>query len=347
MGTQFFWIFDAAVAAIFIGFLFIGIRKGFVSVLLSLLALILAFCTALFTSEAVSEAIYDNMISDAITDEVKEQIDGIFGDDLINELKSVDIGKAKVNGRLLTEIIAGQDNIGKISIDLSRLDLSETGIENVDLSSLGVSSEEKDFSYVNLGMVEYSLTDVEKYGINTLILSSVLAEEIKDGTVLGTVTNIIESVADSLPFFVSDSAKQASGDNGSVLEKIAASVLSAVQSDNLAHQIADDIIRPALLVPIRTLIFAAIFVIIVIAVNLLAGLFRFINDIPIIGGINKLLGAAAGIVQGAIVIFLVCIFVQVIISLTGNEIIFLNTMTIDETYVFKYIYYFDFLNFME
>lgn len=43
MGTQFFWIFDAAVAAILLGFIFMGIRKGFVSVLLSLLALILAF----------------------------------------------------------------------------------------------------------------------------------------------------------------------------------------------------------------------------------------------------------------------------------------------------------------
>lgn len=346
MGTQFFWIFDAAVAAIFVGFIFIGIKKGFVSVLLSLLALILAFCTALFTSEGISEAIYDSMISDAITEEVKGQIDGLLGDGLVSELKNVDISKAKVNGRLLTEIITEQENIGKISVDLSRLDLSETGMENVDLSSLGVSSEEKDFSLVNLGMVEYSLTDVEKYGVDTLILSSFLAEEIKNGTALGTVTNIIETVTSSLPFYVSDSAV-AEGDTGFLLEKIAASALSAVQTDNLAHQIADDIIRPVILVPMRTLIFAAIFVIIVIAVNLLAKLFKAVNEIPIIGGINRLFGAVAGFVQAAVVIFLVCIFVQVIVSITGNEIIFLNTMTIDETHVFKYIYYFDFLNFME
>lgn len=235
--------------------------------------------------------------------------------------------------------------MGKISIDLSRLDLSETGIDNADLSSLGVS-EDKDFSYVNLGMVEYSLTDVEKYGIDTLILSSVLAEEIKSGTALGTVTNIIETVSNSLPFFVSDSSAQSGGDT-SILEKISASALSAVQSDNLSHRIADDIIRPVLLVPMRTLIFTAIFVIIVIIVNLLAKLFKAVNEIPVIGGINKLFGAFAGFVQGTIVIFLVCIFVQVIVSLTGNEIIFLNTMTIDETHIFKYIYYFDFLNFME
>ena len=63
MGTQFFWIFDVAVAAIFLGYIFMGIRKGFISVLLSLLALVLAFCVALFTSGSIAEAIYDNMIS--------------------------------------------------------------------------------------------------------------------------------------------------------------------------------------------------------------------------------------------------------------------------------------------
>ena len=95
MGTQFFWIFDAAVAAIFVGFIFIGIKKGFVSVLLSLLALILAFCTALFTSEGIAEAIYDSMISDAITEEVKGQIDGLLGDGLVSELIFQDLTLVK------------------------------------------------------------------------------------------------------------------------------------------------------------------------------------------------------------------------------------------------------------
>ncbi len=344
MGTQFFWIFDVAVAAIFLGYIFMGIRKGFISVLLNLLALVLAFCTALFTSGGIAEAVYDNIISDAITEEISGKIDELVGGGLLGELKSVDIGKAKVNGRLLSDVINEQRGIGKISIDLSRLDMSETGIGDVDLSSLGVS-EDEDFSSVNLGMVEYSTTEAEKYGINTLILSSVLAEEIKNGTALGTVTDIIDTVADSLPFFASDSALQSDTETGSVIEKITASMLSTTQTDNLAHRITDDIIRPVLLVPMRTLIFVIIFVIILVIVNLIARLFRTINHIPVIGGINKLFGAAAGFVQGAIVIFLVCIFVQFIVSLTENEIIFLNTMTIDETHLFKHIYYFDFLDF--
>lgn len=346
MGTQFFWIFDAAVAAIFIGYIFVGIKKGFISVLLSFAALVLAFCIALFTSDSIAVAVYDNIISDAVTDEVSAQIDEFMGDGVISRLKNVDMSKAKINGKPVTDILTVTENVGKVSVDLSRLDLSETGIESVDLSSLGISSENTDYSSVNLGMVEYLSADAEKYDFGRLILGSVIAEKISEGTALGTMTNIINDIRNSLPSFVTGLSEKADSSDHSVMEKIIVTVLYTADTDNLAHNIADNMVRPTLLVPMRALIFVIIFVIIMIVVNLLSKLFRTVNHIPIIGGVNKLFGSVAGFVQGAIVIFLVCIFVQVIISLTGNEIIFLNTMTIDRTYIFKHIYYFDFLDFM-
>ena len=130
MGTQFFWIFDVASAVIFIGFIFAGIRKGFISVALNLLALIVAFGVALLTSGGIADAVYDNIVSDVITEEISGKIDEMIGGELLSGLKSVDVGKAKVNERLLSEIISEQTSAGKISIDLSRLDMSETGIEN-------------------------------------------------------------------------------------------------------------------------------------------------------------------------------------------------------------------------
>ncbi|MCM1054889.1 MAG: CvpA family protein [Bacteroides sp.] len=346
MGTQFFWIFDAAVASVFIGFVFAGIKRGFISVLLSFAALLLAFCTALFTSDGIAVAIYDNIVSDAVTDEVSAQIDSMMGGSVISDLKSVDMSKAKVNGKSVSEVIALTDNVGRISIDLSRLDLSETGLEDIDLSSLGVSSENADYSSVNLGMAEYLSADAEKYGFDTLILSSVIAEKISEGTAFVAIIDIVNDIRAALPSFVSGLSEEKGGTDESVVEKIIVNVLNNANTDNLAHDIADNMIRPTLLVPMRALIFVIIFVIIMIVINLLSRMFKTVNHIPVLGGINRLLGAAAGFVQGAVVIFLVCIFVQVVISLTGNEIIFMNTMTIDETYIFKHIYYFDFLDFM-
>lgn len=345
MGTQFFWIFDAAVAVILIVFIFAGIKKGFISVMLNLAALIVAFAVALLTSDVFAVAIYDNIISDAVTDEVKSQIDSLVSGTVVSELKKVDMSRASVNGKSLYEILPAADEVGKVSVDLSKIDLSETGIESVDLSSMGISAE-RDYSSVNLGMAEYSASDIEKYGVEKLILSTFLADEISKGTALGTFTQIAEDITKALPPFAAGSGGETGGSGGSVLEKIAITIIDAADTGNLAHQIADNMIRPTLLVPIRALIFVIIFVIIAVAINLLSKLFKKVNDIPVIGGINKLFGAAAGFVQGAIVIFLVCIFVQVIISLTGNEIIFMNIMTIDKTYIFKHIYYFDFLDFM-
>lgn len=345
MGTQFSWFFDIALIAVLIGCFFVGIRKGFLSIMLGLLALAVAFSVALFASDGIAYAVYDNIISKAITEEIRNQVDSLTGNGLLSQIKSVNMNMARINGRLLSDMEIQHDNVGKISLDLSKLDLTDTGIENVDFSSLGVNEEEENNS-VNLGIVEYSANDAEKYGIDTLIFASVLSEKVTNSTSIGTFTKIINDFTSSLPFFVSGMVNNSEPGEASAIEKIFASVIASTETDNITHRIADDIVKPYLLVPIRALIFVAIFVIIFVVLKLLSNLIRWVNKIPLIGGINKFLGAIAGIAQGAVVIFLICIFVQVIITLTGNDLIFLNTMTIDETSIFRHIYYFDFLDFM-
>lgn len=345
MGTQFSWFFDIAVIAIMIGCFFVGIRKGFLSMIFSLLALAAAFSVALFASDGIANTVYDNIISKAITEEIDNQVKSFTGNGFLSQLKSVDMKKAKINGRLLSDMEIQPDNVGKISLDLSKLDLTDTGIENVDLSALGVSDEEDKYA-VNLGIAEYSAKDKEKYGIDTLILASVLSEKITNGTAIGTITDIINDFTNSLPFFVSGIANRFEPGKASVIEKILVSIIDSADTDNITHRITDDIVKPYLLVPIRALIFVILFVIIFVVLKLLSNLIKGVNKLPLIGGINRFLGAIAGIAEGAVVIFLICIFVQVIITLTGNDLIFLNTMTIDETSIFRRIYYFDFLDFM-
>lgn len=345
MGTQFSWFFDIAVIAVLIGCFFMGARKGFLSILFSLLALAVAFSVALFASDGIASAVYDNIISKAITEEIKNHVDSITGSGLLAQIKSVDMNMARINGRLLSDMEIQPDNVGKISLDLSKLDLTDTGIENVDFSVIGVNEEEEN-NAVNLGIAEYSASDAEKYGIDTLILASVLSEKITNSTAIGTVTRIINDFTNSLPFFVSGMVNNSEPGETSIIEKIIASAVSSAETDNITHKITDDIVKPYLLVPVRALIFVTLFVIIFVVLKLLSNLIKWVNKIPLIGGINKFLGAIAGIAQGAVVIFLICIFVQVIITLTGNDLIFMNTMTIDETSIFRHIYYFDFLDFM-
>ena len=340
MGTQFFWFFDAAVIVLLLVFAFKGIHKGFVSVLLSVVAMIVAFAAALALSGAIADAIYDGMIKDAVSDEINEQLSSVFDNTVVSELKNVDMSRARINGMQLSEINTQTDSAGKLNLDLSRLDLSDTGIDEIDLSAFGFS-EDFNYSSVNLGSIEITSTEKEEYGIEKIMLSSVISDTILKGTSFGAVNSAIEAMARSLPSFMSGIA-----DSLVTKEKLNDVVLSILdaETNDYATAITDNAVKPVVLVPMRALIFAVLFAIILIVLNILARLMRGINRIPLVGGINKILGAAAGFVQGAIVVFLICIFVQVVVALSENELIFLNTMTIDESFIFKKIYYFEFLD---
>lgn len=340
MGTQFFWFFDAAVIVLLLVFVFKGIHKGFVSVLVGVVAMLAAFAVALPVSGVIADAIYSGMIKDAVSDSINEQLGSVFDDNVVTKLKKVDISKAKINGKPLSEINTEADSAGKINLDLSRLDISGTGIKDIDLSAFGMSKD-FDYSSVNLGSIEITATEKEEYGIEKIILASVISDNISNGTAFGSITGAINEMAESLPSFMSGIADSLASE-----ERINDVVISILDTDteDFAGAITDNVVKPVVLVPMRALIFAILFAIILIVLNILAGLLKGINKIPLIGKINKILGAVAGFAQGAIVIFLVCIFVQVVIALSGNELIFLNTMTIDESLLFKKIYYFEFLD---
>ena len=345
MGTELFWFFDLAVIALLIIFLYKGFRKGFVSILIGFVAMVVAFVIALPISGAVADGIYNNVVKNAVSDEINSKLESVLSDSVIRDLKNVDMKKAKINGKELSSVTFTPNNMGMITLDLTKLDLSETGIDKANLSAFGIDGENVNYSSVNLGSVEITANERETYGIEKMILASVLTDNILKGEAFSAINEALDKMSDHLPSFMSDIADSVSSGDKEMIHKI---MLCAINTDtgSLSEAITDSMVKPVLLVPMRALIFLVLFVIIVLILNLAAKMLKGINHIPLVGGINKLLGAAAGIAQGAVVIFLVCIFVQVVISLSGNELIFLNTMTIDKTFLFQKVYYFDYINFM-
>ena len=345
MGTQFFWIFDIAIAAILAAFVFNGVKKGFVAAIAGAVSLVLAFVLTLPLSGFISDAIYENLIRDAVADEINNQISSSINGTLIAEIKSVDMSKAKINGRALSTFDIQTDSSGKYTLDLSNMDFTETGIENVDLSVFGITDDTVNYSAVNLGTVVLTSNDIETYGTEDIILASMLSENISNGTAFGSIATAVEEMAETIPLLMSGVSDSVTSGDRSVINDIMLSILNT-ETDDFARAITDDMVKPVLLVPMRALIFIVLFVIIIIILNIITKLLTFINKIPLVGNVNKALGAVAGIAEAVIVILLVCIFIQVIVVLSGNELIFLNTMTIDETFVFQKIYYFEFLDFL-
>ena len=345
MGTQFFWIFDIAMAVILAGFIFLGIRKGLISTIVAAISLVVAFIISLPASGAIADAIYENMIKNAVADEINNQIGSVINGTLIAEIKNIDMSKAKVNGREFTTLDIQTDSSGKYSLDLSNLDLTGTGIEDMDLSVLGITDDNMDYASVNLGTVILTADDINTYGTETIVLANVISDNISNGTAFGSFTSAVGKMADSIPVFLSGVSESVTSGDRTIINKIVLSIIDA-DTDDFARAITDNMVRPILLVPMRALIFIVLFAIIAIILSVTANLLKVVNKIPLIGSINKILGAVAGAAEAVIVIFLVCIFIQVIIVLSGNTLIFLNTMTIDETFVFQKIYYYEFLDFL-
>lgn len=345
MGTQFFWFFDIAVVILFVAFIFKGVKKGFVAEIAGLVSLAIAFVLALSLSETVSNAIYENIIKDVVTEEINNQISSAIENSLVSQINSIDMSKAKVNSRELSEISSQPDSAGKVSIDLSHLDLSETGISDIDLSAFGITNDTFDYSSVNLGTVVMNADEVKEHGVDKIIVASLLTDNLIHGTAFGSICGAVEDMAETIPSLMSGISESVESGDKSVIKNIVLSILDA-PTDDFARSITDNMIKPVLLVPIRALIFTVLFIVITIILNLIVKVLKGVNKIPLIGGINKILGAVSGAAEGIIIIFVICIFIQVIISLSDNSLIFLNTMTIDETYIFHKIYYFEFLNFL-
>lgn len=345
MGTQFFWIFDVAIAAILIAFIFMGVRKGLAATVAGAISLVLAFVITLPLSGIISDIIYENLIRGAVADEINNQIGTAIDGTLIAEIKNVDMSKAKINGRALSSLDIQTDSSGKYSLDLSNLDLTETGIKDMDLSVFGITDDSMNYSSVNLGTVVLTLDDISTYGTEKIVLASVLSDNISNGTAFGSIATAVEEMAETIPILMSGVSESITSGDRSVINEVVLSILDA-DTDDFARAITDDMVKPILLVPMRALIFIILFVIIAIILSVIAKLLKLVNKIPLIGNVNKVLGAVAGAAEAAVVILLVCIFIQVIVVLSGNGLIFLNTMTIDETFVFQKIYYFEFLDFL-
>lgn len=344
MGTQFFWVFDIAILAILAAFLYKGIRQGFIAAIAGAVSLVLAFAVAFPLSAVISDVIYDNLINDAVVDEINDQIGKVIDTKFINDIKNVDMSKLKINGKELSSINMEADSVGKVSLDLSNIDVTETGIQDVDLSIFGISEETVDYSSLNLGTVVMTSSDIDEYGTETIILASVISGNISDSTAFGSISNAVEKMAETVPM-LSGVADSVTSGEATVIKDVMLNIISTDTND-FARTLTDNMVKPILLVPLRALIFLVIFVIIAIVLNIVTRFLKFINKIPLVGTANKALGAVAGAAEAVIVILLVCIFIQVAVVLSGNSLIFLNTMTIDETFIFQKIYYFEFLDFL-
>lgn len=345
MGTSFFWFYDIVLLAVVAGVTFRSIKKGGVGVIISTVAVIIAFIAAFIGSNAISDAVYKNYIEEPLLNYIDDTIDNALGDNSINELEKIDMSKAVVGGQFLGNMKFEPDSSGIITIDLSDIDLTETGMQNADLSVFGIN-EDFDYSLVKVGNVEITENELESHGIESIVLARVLTTNLESGKLFTAFQDVGAKISEAIPLIFDDYDEEIAQGNSDIIYNLILSVTNAGYG-NHGKAILADIIDPIVIVPLRIVLFLVIFTVVAIALEALANASKIINRIPLISSANEVLGGILGLVKSAIIIFVICIGIEFLISVTGDSLVFINTGTIQETIFFKHIYNLDLINLLK
>ena len=346
MGTSFFWFYDIVLLAVIAGVTFRSIKKGGVAVIISTIAVVIAFIAAYIGSNAISDAVYTNYIEEPLMDYIDETIDEAMGENIADELEKIDMSKAVVGGQFLGSMTLTPDSTGEITLDLSDIDLTETGMQNADLTVFGID-EDFDYSLVKVGIVEISEHELEERSLEAIVLARVLTASVKQtGALLGAFEDIGAKLDEAFPAVFGNYAEEISHGNSNIIYSFMLSVTD-FGYENQGKAVLANIVDPIAVVPVKIVLFLIIFTVVSIALEALANASKIINRIPVISSANELLGGILGLIKSALIMLVICIGVQFLISVTNDGLVFINTYTINETLFFKHIYNLDIMNLLK
>ena len=343
MGTQFALVYDLAIAAILIGMLFSGLKRGFASAVVSLAAVVVGFICAMAFSKPISNSIYTSYVEQPVKQTVNIAIDEFMGSVVMDGIENVDFSTVRVNGVSVEDIEPNYSGTNKALFDLSSVDLSDTGIADVDLTKFGIPVD-ADYSNMNGKTAEFTMTDINRYGLGQMIAAQVIAVNMQDSEIYRVFITFTRSVGDAVPLFFGNMSEQIAAGSIEPLRSIVLIMQSA--HVNIRDAVIDGIVKPCFNVTVQTIVFSVIFFAVVIILNLVAKLLKFVNKIPVIGGFNSFCGGLVGLIQGLLTVCVVCLLVRVIVVMSGGNIIFFNNAVIDSTMIFSIFYDFEFLNFI-
>lgn len=341
--SQFAVIYDIIAVGLLVGMLFAGLRKGFASAVVSLAAVAVAFICAMAISEPVSNAVYTSFVEQPIEQAVSSAIDETVGAVTLAPLSEADYSAVRVNGVSVEDMQPDFGEQNRVTLDLSSVDLSGTGITAAQLSAYGLPAD-TDISSVSGKTAKFTKTDVERYGLGKMIVAQVIAVNIENSDFFGDIAEFAKQVGNAVPLFFGGMAEEIADGSASAIRSVV--LIMQTTSASFKEAVINGIIEPCVKIFVQTLVFVIIFIVVAVALGVASKLLKFVNKIPLIGGLNALCGGLIGIVQGVIAVFVVCIAVRLITVLCGGTVMFFNTADIQSTFIFKVFYNFEFLNFI-
>jgi uncharacterized membrane protein required for colicin V production len=95
---------------------------------------------------------------------------------------------------------------------------------------------------------------------------------------------------------------------------------------------------------IRFVLFALLIMILYLSLRALAKLFQGVNEIPLIGGLNRVLGGILGLCLGVFICLIVGTLAAVLIGASKDALGWMNTDIMEDSVLFSVFYRYNFLN---
>ncbi|MCL1880717.1 MAG: hypothetical protein FWF76_00905 [Oscillospiraceae bacterium] len=348
MGIQFFWFYDVILVGILIGVIYRCTRQGFVLGITNLVGTLLGFAIALGISAPVASHIYDRFISPNVVEQISYMTESGQSDNsalaAFNTLREVDMARAYIDGVPLGSFLSAKvDNVlgEPLKLELASVDLSQTGITEGDLRFFGLEAnlDFSEFSPVNVGNIDMTPAELARYDIADVILARAVSRRINERAVTSYET-LTRNLNDTIP-----SVSRVISQGG--IDVVSSLLLNVINNNagSLEEAIDRYMVRPITMLPFRILVFSIVFALISVVISWVSRSMQIVDYIPLVGKVNTVLGGMLGLIMSTLIIFMMVIAVRATVSLTGDNLIFINNVAIEQTYIFRHVYSLSFLNF--
>lgn len=343
MGSEYFWFLDIAVIALVAAAVYRGAKKGAVAVLIGSVSVIVAFIAAFALCGAVSDTIYDKFVRDRVEEQIHDRLGSAVDTEMIAGLSQADMMKTKLKSGTLAELEIVYDDKNSAVVDLSGADMTDTGIQNADLTGFGIKKD-FDWSLVKIGNISVTRSEVEKYGIGNIILARVIAANLTSGDVFNALTEVGDKLGETASPSLRGLGDDLADGSKDAIYTFVVSIIT-VADGTIGERVMNDIVTPTVMVPLRAIVFCVIFAAVTAILNLIAYVSKIINKVPIVASVNSVSGAVLGALKAVLSLVMICIIMRMLIALSGDSLVFINNTTIEKTFIFRHIYAFDPLSF--
>lgn len=117
-------------------------------------------------------------------------------------------------------------------------------------------------------------------------------------------------------------------------------------SSSVKSAVIDHMLRPAFTLVMKTIFFAVIFIVVSCVLDIVARMLKVVNKVPVIGASTYCSAASAELSADLSRYALSAFSCGSSLRSAAGNVLLLNDTAIDSTFIFRYFYNFEFLNFL-